>query len=652
MLKKRSYINNLLLATVLCLLISQAFYTSCANQGMPSGGLKDSLSPILVSTNPEIGALNFSGKEVRMTFNEYVIADAVQEELVISPPLEKRASVRTRSKTLIVSFDEQLRPDVTYSLDFKNSVVDNNERNPYIGLRMNFSTGSSIDTLRVSGMVKNAFTLDPIEKMVVMLYQNHEDTALVKTRPDYIAKTDAKGIFLFDNIKEGSYKLYAINDMNRNLKYDEGTEEIAFEDSLVVPSAIFKAEADTLISASGMDSLMILGNTQFFPEPFYMRMFTEKIFDQFLEKASRDTRHRCQIVFSEPVDDTLGIRLLNSDAIDWYLLEHNLRMDSLTLWLVDTLTAKLDTMMVELSYTQLDSLKNKVIERDTVNFSFKEKEAAKPDQSRRRQRNEEEEKPEIVQFAFYDNIKSSGFDLNLPVEITAPEPVKSFDLSAVKLYLSADTLQTPVRINIAPDSVKWRTWRIDGKWEPNTGYTLEIDSAACVNFLGITSRKFKKQFTTQKDDYYGRIVLNFTSVNEHMIVQLLDNSKDEKVLDTKYISADGKVIFDYLAPIKYKVKVIYDINHNGEWDTGSFPGKRQPERIAYLPEIVKIRSNWDNEFHWDLTPDPTFRKVLIDKEEEELKRKKEEEERQRQEQEEQEYETTPLNFGSGSPFQR
>ena len=650
MSKKRFYINNVLLLAVLYLIISQAFHTSCANQGMPSGGLRDSLPPILVSANPSLGALNFSGKDVRLTFNEYIIADAVAEELVISPPLEKRASVRTRSKTLIVSFDEALKPDVTYSLDFKNSVVDNNERNPYIGLRMTFSTGGTIDTLRVAGMVKNAFTLDPIGKMVVMLYENLEDTAIVKTKPDYIAKTDDKGIFLFDNIKTGKYKLYAINDVNRNLRYEAGIEEIAFADSIIIPSAEFKAGADTLLSVSGVDSLMIIGSTYFYPDPVYLRVFTESVFDQYVKESLRDIRHRLQIVFNEPVDDTLGIKLLNSEIPNWYLLEHNQKMDSLMLWVTDTLVAKLDTMKIELLYTQLDSMKNRVLERDTVSLIFKEKETQKPDQSRRRQRNEEEEKPETVQFAFRDNIKSPGFDLNLPILITSPEPVQFFDLSAIKLYLAEDLTNEPIAAAIVPDSSLWRTWRIDTKWQPDTGYILEIDSAACVNIFGVTSRKLKKQFTTQKDDFYGRIILNLTSITEPMLVQLLDNSREEKVLETQHISSDGKVIFDFLPPVKYKIKVIYDSNKNGKWDTGSFSEKRQPERIAYLPEIIKIRSNWDNEFHWDLKPDPTFYKVLVDKEEEELKRRKEAEERQRQEEQENEPQSTPLNFGGG--FQR
>lgn len=639
MLKKKIRIENSLLLMVIALFIALAFYTSCANQGMPTGGPKDSLPPILIETSPAMRGLNFSGKEVRLTFDEFIISDAVSEELVVSPPLEKRPSIRTRSKSLIVAFNEDLKSDVTYSLDFKNSVVDNNERNPYNNLRMIFSTGPTIDTLRVAGIVKNGFTLEPQEKLLVMLHSNLSDTAVVKNIPDYVARTDSRGMYLFDNVKSGQYRLYALNDGNRDLKYNPGAEEIAFADSIIIPFAEFRAEPDTIVS--GADSLLIVGNTYFFPEPIYLRTFTEKIFDQYIEKAARDTRHRSQIVFNEPVNDTLGIRLLNREATDWYIMENNSRWDSITIWVTDTIIAAMDTLRFEISFSQLDTLKQKYISLDTLSLVYTER--ARPETRRRSRDEDEDEKPEVVQFTFSDNVKTSGFDLNVPVLITSPEPVQYFDLSAIRLVEVEDLTDTPLPITISQDSTLWRTWRIEHKWKPNTGYILEIDSAACHNIYGINSRKYRRQFTTQKDDFYGSIILELTSVKNSLLIQLLDNSKDEKILRELKTSADGKVTFDYLPPNKYKVKIIFDNNNNGEWDTGSLEEMRQPERVAYLPEIVRVRSNWFNEFKWDLMPDPTYQKSLIDKEEEELRLKKLQEERLKMD--EQEREPVQMDFG-------
>jgi len=634
-------IENSLLITVVALFIALAFYTSCANQGMPTGGPKDSLPPILLETVPAIRGINFTGKEVRLTFNEYIISDAVSENLVISPPLQKRPSVRTRSKTLIVAFNEDLINDVTYSLDFKNSVVDNNERNPYNNLRMIFSTGSDIDTLRIAGVVKNSYNLDAQEKILVMLHSNLHDSSVVKNTPDYIARTDTRGMFLFDNVKAGKYRLYAINDGNNDLKYNPGAEEIAFADSIVFPYAEFRAEADTLVS--GADSLLIAGNTYFFPEPFYLRTFTEKIFDQYIDKATRDTRYRSQIIFNEPVSDTLGIRLFYREENNWFLLEHNPKMDSITIWVTDTLVAAMDTLRFEIAFNQLDTLGQKYLALDTLSLVYAERSRQ---ETRRRSREDEEEKPEIVQFLFSDNVKSTGFDLNVPIYITAPEPILEFDLSAIRLVETEDLTDTPLPATITRDTTQWRTWRIDHKWQPNTSYILEIDSAASENIYGITNKYVKRQFTTQKDDFYGSIILHLTSVEDPLLIQLLDNSKEEQVLRTIKANVDGTIKFDFLPPNKYKVKVIFDSNNNGEWDTGTMEEKRQPERIAYLPEIIRVRSNWDNEFTWDLTPDPTYRKVLIDREEEELRLKKEQEERLKQN--EQEREPVQMDFGGRS----
>jgi hypothetical protein len=205
--------------------------SSCANQGMPTGGPRDSIPPVLVGTYPGYKSLNFRGNEVRLTFNEFIIPDKISEQLVVSPPLDKRPTILTKSKTLIVRFSESLRDSMTYSLDFKNSVVDNNEQNPYESLRFTFSTGDKLDTLRVAGNVMKAFNMESLENMLVLLHKNLHDSAVYTLRPDYIARSDEEGMFYFDNLAEGKYHIFSLNDLNNNMMYDEGAEEIAFHDS-------------------------------------------------------------------------------------------------------------------------------------------------------------------------------------------------------------------------------------------------------------------------------------------------------------------------------------------------------------------------------------------------------------------------------------
>ncbi|MBN1819867.1 MAG: Ig-like domain-containing protein [Prolixibacteraceae bacterium] len=593
-------------------------YSSCANQGTPSGGPRDSIPPVLLRTEPEYRKINFKGDELRFTFDEYVVSDKIPEMLVISPPLSKRPIIKMKSKTLILEFNEELKDSVTYSVDFKNSIEDNNERNPLKDLRFSFSTWDVFDTLRIAGMVKNAKTLDPVEKALVMLYKNLEDSAVYKLIPDYIAKTNQKGIFMIDNIAPGKYHLFAINDANSDLKYNEGVEEIAYYDSLVIPEVRFIEEPDTI--ASGTDSLLISGHYQFSPEPFYLRQFTEDLFDQFLISSNRETKNKCRFIFEEAVDDTFGIVPLNFNLTDWYLSEPNTTNDTITLWVTDTLASKLDTMVLDLIYNQLDSTGMVYLKHDTVDMVFIE-EKAEPERRRKRDREEGEDvkAPPIEQFSILDNIKGKGFDLFRSVILNVPQPVKHFNLDMVHLYLQEDTTGTPLSFEIQKDTTGWRKYRVDYKWEPNTEYRIEIDSAACENIYGITNRRFMKKFTTQKDDYYGTIILTTENVNGNIILQLVSND-DEKVISEKKIDSDGLVVFEFLAPEKYKLKAIYDNNNNGKWDTGSFIDKYQPEIIAYFQKVFKIKSNFDQKETWDLTPDYTFPKNIFDKDLEEKKK--------------------------------
>lgn len=596
--------------------------SSCANQGMPTGGPRDSIPPLLVETHPDYKSLNFKGEDVRLTFNEYIIPDEVGEALVVSPPLTKRATIRTKSKTLIVQFNEELLDSTTYSLDFKNSVADNNEKNPYKNLRFSFSTGDVYDSLRVAGRVINAFNLEPVENALILMHKNLHDSAVYRVRPNYIGKTDETGLFMIDNIAPGDYHIFSVNDANSDLLYNEGAEEIAFYDSIVVPRAEFHEELDTLVK--GVDSLLITGHTQFLPGPVYLRHFSEDIFEQYLDSYKRDTRNKCSFIFNEPVSDTFNVQLINSDVKDWYLLEPNQKMDSLVMWVTDTLVAKMDTFVMEMSYFQLDSLNQLYVQKDTLELTFTDKE--KKSKKRKKPKGGKEEEPvPVPQFSWQTNVSTSPFDLNKNIYISAPEPVQYFDSTRINLYLTKDTLKTPLNFQFKKDTAKWRRYILSFDWDPDTEYTLEIDSAACKNIYGVTSRELNRKFKIREEDYYGSIRLKITNVKSQVLVQLLKTNEEEDVIVQKEIKEDGAVIFDYLAPDKYKVKIIYDENGNGKWDTGSYQDKYQPEKVAYVNEVIKVRSNWDNEKSWDLKPDPTFYKNVRDLELEEQKRKQAEE---------------------------
>ncbi|MDX8338126.1 Ig-like domain-containing domain [Draconibacterium sp. IB214405] len=610
--------------------------SSCANIGMPAGGPRDTVPPVLLETSPEYRALNFTRDNVKLTFSEYLQTDKISEQLVISPPLEKRPTIKTKSKTLIIQFNEELKDSVTYSLDFKNSIVDNNEQNPLENLRFSFSTGPEYDSLRVAGRVINSFNLEPNEDgSLLVLHSNLHDSAVYRVRPDYIAKTDDEGLFMIDNIRAGTYNLFAINDLNNDLMYNEGAEEIAFLDTLVIPEAHFHAEADTLVS--GVDSMLVMGHTHFSPEPFYMRYFMEDIFEQYVESSERESRNKCLFLFNESVADTFSVKLIDHEAQNWQQFEYGQKMDSILMWITDTTVSKYDSLYMQLAYTLLDSAGLPYVQNDTVLMHFADPEVKTDKKNKRRDREEEETEEEalepIPQFNWQNNIATT-MELNGVIQLVSPEPVEHFDMSMVKMYLADDTLKNALPIHIQKDSTKYRSYSIRYNWEPQTSYSFEIDSAACVNIFGVTSKAFTKRFNTREEDYYGSLEYVLSNVTMPIIIQILKNKDDEEVLRSQIATENGSVLFNYLTPDKYKVKVIYDANGNGKWDGGSFQDKTQPERVAYVQEVIKLRSNWSEKHEWDLTPDPLFSKNIRDREEEERKRKEEEEKRQKEEEEE------------------
>ena len=618
--------------------------SSCANPGMPVGGPQDTIPPVLVKTEPGYKSVNFKGKDVKITFNEYINTEAISEALVISPPMIKKPIIRTKSKTLIIEFNEELKDSATYSLDFKNSVADNNEKNEIENFRFSFSTGAVFDSLRVSGRLMNSFNLEPIDKGLVLLHSNLHDSAVYRTRPNYIAKTDKEGIFMFDNIAPGKYHLFSLNDANNNLLYDEGAEEIAFEDSLIIPSAEYIEEVDTIFTAT--DTIVVMGHTHFYPEPIYLQQFTEDIFDQYLDSYSRDSRYKCTFVFNESVRDSFELNLINNDVKDWYLVEYNENVDSLIIWIADTTVARQDTLLMEVCFLQLDSANQLFLQRDTVSMNFVDK---TNDRLKKRKKTDDEiETPEpAIQFPLQTDISSSVVELNKNLGLNFPEPVFTFDSTKIILFLTEDTLKKPLNFKFEKDTVEYRKYNVLYPWEPEEKYTLQVDSAAFTNIFGITSRKLTLRFSAREEDFYGTVSLSLTGVEMPVIVQLLTNSADEKVVVQQTISENGKLLFGYLKPDKYRVKMIYDRNGNGKWDTGSFQDKIQPEMVTYINNVIKVRSNWEIEMPYDLKPNKSFIKKIRDLEEEENQRK-EAEEKARKEKEQENSPEQMQNFLQGS----
>lgn len=592
-----------------------SFFTSCANIGMPSGGLKDSIPPVVVHSIPAFNQTNFSDQRIRLTFNEFVIVEGLNEKFVVSPPTTKKPIFRTKGKTLIVDLNEKLKPNTTYSLDFKDGVSDNNERNPLRNLRLAFSTGPQLDSLRVVGFIKDAFNLEPIPNSYVLLYKGRSDTLVYKTRPDFIAKTDKNGFFAVTNLPADTFQVYGLSDVDNNLKYTPGSDSISFIDQLVVPSATFLPMRDT--SITGIDTLLIFGKTKFSPDPLYLLRFGEYYFDLRLDKYVHPSRKIVDLTFTQSVADTFDIEPINFKAKPgWKYTEISPKSDSIRIWLTDSTDYDRDTLIFKVSYLQQDSLKEFYTKNDTIKLYFTDVTQAARNKRKERRRIEKEEKSVTIT----SNTKA-GFDVYRELILESPEPIGTFDTTKIKLFEKRDTIFYPITFKLRPDSLNRRRYLLAHTWKYGTNYKLTVDSAAIKTIYNTYSKKVREEFKTQEEDFYGKIILDLKNVTIPTIIQLLSDDKDEKVIQSKPVTKDGLVTFDFLEPRKYLIKSIFDRNNNGKWDTGNLKKKIQPEEVMYYLSVIKVRSNWDNKPDWTLPTQQAFSKKIIDQELEEQKLK-------------------------------
>jgi uncharacterized protein (DUF2141 family) len=582
--------------------------TSCANQGQgPSGGPRDTIPPVVVLSEPAPFETNYTSNHFEITFDEYIAADNMNEKLVISPPPGKKPNVSIRGKSVIVKLDEELLPNRTYSFDFQDAIKDYNEGNKIESLRFVFSTSDMIDTLRISGYVLDAQTLNPQANVTVTLYNRLNDSLFTTTRPDFIAKTNEEGYYLFNNLPSGEYRLFALTDEDKNLYFSQKTEKIAFADSVLKPEATFINQPDTLIS--GNDTLVSEGYTEFSPEKQYMVLFLEDFYNQYLISSSRPENDRCLMVFNEPLSDSFRVDVLPPDVAKYpkqlipgqnqipYYTEFGFRRDSVMLWITDSLAATIDTLTLAATYFITDTLGQPVATTDTLSLVYKG-----DDRKRTAPRDTLQEVKNT--FGFKSNLSKKNFDLNKNIILEAPSPLAAFETEKIKLEKAVtDSTYEPVAFERIENAGKKRLVILNYNPESETTYRLTIDSGAVKTLTGFHNLAVEEGFTTRAADYYGSIVLNIQGINNPAIVWLLKSNKDETPV-AKRIKPTGEpeVIFDFLSPEKYLIKLIVDRNGNGKWDTGNYEKGMQPERIYYFNKEIELKSNWEIKENWEINP--------------------------------------------------
>lgn len=626
---------------------------SCANRGVgPQGGPRDSIPPHVVSIIPENGSTQFNAKRIELLFDEYLQLDNVADNVVLSPPTKQIPEVKVVGKKVFVTFQDSLKDSTTYTLEFGNAICDFTEKVPLRGFTYCFSTGDVIDSLEVSGRVVNSEDLNPISGLVVGLHSHFQDSAFSTRQFDNITKTDTGGWFVIHNVHEGRYRVYALQDISRDYIYQPG-EGLAFNDSIWQTTIDIRTINDTIwkdsvivdstltdsLRAIMMDSVLtdtirvvdsIVNRTEITkgPKDVTLWFFKEAKVRKYFQRAYREEQHLLRFVWVGAQDERPTFRALPPSAIDksfsddsyidwmpYTRWNYNKTNDTIQAWLADSIVIQQDSLFVEVTYMKTDSVYKLVPQTDTLRCIYRaprltEKMAeTKARQARNR-------KTEIKCNA------SGKFAINKAVELTMSMPLDTLIKDSITLWRKLDTTYQQLDFDIRPlDSASIR-YEIVYNWKSEP-YEIRVDSAAVRDIYGKVNNKMKFQFSVRSKEEYSTLLLSLPNFDSRMVVQLLNDKGDPvitKRATLKNQSNDleeekvGQVLFENVEPKSYYMRLFIDENEDGEWTTGDWAKKKQPEPVYYYTKNLTFKANWDFEEEWDYKAVPQLKakpKALI-----------------------------------------
>lgn len=601
MTKRLSYLRLLPAATILAL-------ASCASMGRPQGGPRDVDPPVFLGSNPAPGTTNFNKNKISLFFDENINIDNPTEKVVISPAQKTPPTITAMGKKLQVEIRDTLLPNTTYTLDFTNGISDLNEGNELDGFAIDFSTGDSIDSLQISGMVLQAANLEPAQNILVGVYSNLSDTA-IKTLPfDRLTRTNQLGQFTIRNLKPGEYQIFALKDNNRDYHWDR-SEDIAFINHTVSPQSKPTTVTDTLTASDGADSIVIRNTTLFTPNDILLTWFNENYKPQYMQKYERKQRHIIDLMMNAPSDTLPTLTLANGphagrSLADFTILNASQTLDTLQYWITDSSLIKQDSILLAARYLRTDSLEQLSWENDTLRLFIKspKKKEDKKKQEKDKDKNATDSVPPITFLSFKPAVNST-LEVYADVYISASQPITSINKDAIHLEMLDDTiwteLETPAIVSPFPN--KPLVYKALYDWEPGVKYRMTIDSAAVYGIYDQWNNTTKSDFTVRALDEYSTLDFEITGVEGNSVVEIVNNS-DLPVAREKVVN--GHAIFMHLLPATYYARLFTDTNGNGLYDDGSLTLNRLPEDVYYYPKKINVRKNWDIQQPWNVTETP------------------------------------------------
>lgn len=585
------------------IIIAAAVMYSCANIGNPSGGPIDKTPPIFMRSNPTPNAVNVKDRKIEIFFDEIVSLKDPSTKIIVSPAQTEMPRMSALGRKVTVELVDSLLPNTTYTIDFSNSIQDNNEGNAIDNFAFAFSTGSVIDSMRVSGYVLDSRTLEPMQSVVVGLQSNLADSAFHKEKLQRVALTNDRGQFTIRNVSPGSYHIFALKDLDRDYKFGNPTEDIAFLDSIIVPSIGSREAADTVYNdLNEIDTIMRATRPAYFPNDILLSMFNEDRKSQYLANNLRVDSTRISLTFAAASDTLPSLSIVGRNDVpdQWYTLERSQTNDTLTYWIRPTHLVSADTLMVATTYLRTDTASNLSWGTDTLKFTFQRQKAKK------KKKNEETDSLEQIRFMELLPLANGTQEVYAPLLLQTGTPIERYSREAFHLQrkLQNDTTFYPAEIKsiaLRDSTLSRRDLMLKVDWEPGAAYTLAVDSLAMTDIYGLQTKPLKVDFNVRKMEEYGNIVFNIPAVRDSAIVELLDGT-DKVVLHTPVKSHRAELL--NLLPGKYYARLFIDRNGNGKYDTGNYDMHLQPEETVYYPGAINLKKNWDVEQTWDIYATP------------------------------------------------
>ncbi len=541
-------------------------FIRCANIVSPTGGPKDIVPPVVLLATPENQSSNFNEKEIHITFDEYVTLNNPNNNILISPPLEKNPDYKLNGKSLIIKFKETLKNETTYSINFGESIKDLHEGNIFKDYSYVFSTGENIDSLTLEGKLLQAIDHKPSADYFVMLYCDENDTISLDSlpylvKPYYITKSDKEGNFKFSGLKDSDYLIFALKDENSNLRFDLPNESIAFLDSLVKPIHNSQCIIHNDSVKQEVEETEPLVLYSFLEEDTVQKLLKKEIVeDGLLRFAFNRPAQNVKIEILESLPDTFNIYPTYSadyDTILWYY------------------TPNKDSLLFTINY---DTLIN-----DTTQISLKNRKA----NSRRGKQENISKSLEIK-----TNINAGKLTPEQDLILTFKEPVTDIMTRDTSWYIvDKDTIINDLHFTKI-DSFGLK-YKLDKTLAPEKSYKIIIPDSVFYSFKGVTNDTTEFSFKVPEISQYGNIFVT-VEVPENVpqiIVELLDDK--DKFIARQIISETQKIEFKYLSPKKYKLKAILDKDSNDKWTPGNYGKKLLPEPIYFHKDVFDVKANWD-----------------------------------------------------------